>query len=275
MKKYSSNLMVVLLYLCLAHSLTFQAVAADNCYKIGKVPLEKQSYSSSAVVLLDETVVFDSGQLKHGVELRVFTFSAFRDGRYTLPVLDVWLAAPVSEDARNSMRKDTLRDFDTCQQVSIIRARRQLESLLTHYFDRSSNALASSDIVGTLKQIGEAVFPSLRSKNRHLVLVSDMLENSSTSSFYGAGGAPRIIDAVNELSKVEKNSLFSDFRGASVYVIGAGVVPAVDKSSGGTYRSQTVMAPLKSFWTQYFEKSNAKIAEFGQPLLLAPIGGQK
>jgi hypothetical protein len=168
-----------------------------------------------------------------------------------------------------------LRAFDTCQQTSLNQARKQLSASLASYFDRATSKLASSDIVGTLKDIGDSVVPALRSKQRRLVLVSDMLENSSMTSFYGANGAPRVLEPGEELAKVEKHSMLADFRGASVYVIGAGVAPILNKSSGGSYRSEAVMTPLKAFWVRYFEKSNARLAEFGQPLLLTAIGGEK
>lgn len=266
----------------------FSSYAAkhDNCYAAGKVPTEKQIYTSNAVMMLDETVVFDATQQDHirkqaeklltyGSELKIFTFSAYRDGRYTLPVMEVRMAMQLEESVRYTMRKDSVREFDTCQQTSMINAKQQLNAVLTNYFEHSSSDLANSDILGTLKEIGDAVFPALRSKNRRLILVSDMLENSGKMSFYGAGGVPRAIDAATELKMVDSLSLASDFRGASIYVIGAGVAPIADKKSGSSYRSQAVMAPLKKFWTQHFEKSNAKMVEFGQPLLLTPIGGDK
>lgn len=258
--------------------------AVANCYSEGRVPLEKQTYVVSYVVLLDETVELDATQrdhvreqlerlLAHGNELRVVTFSAFRDGRYTLPVVDVRLAMPLSDAIRSTMRKDHLRAFDHCQVTSFNHARRQLAQTLRDYFDRASSKLANSDIIGTLKEIGDSLMPSLRSKHRRLVMVSDMLENSSLTSFYGSNGAPRAVDALAELSKVERQGAIADFRGAAVYVIGAGV--AASKPAGTTYRSQAIMGPLKAFWVQYFEKSNARMVEFGQPLLLNPIGGDK
>lgn len=269
---------------CFASSV--YAARHDNCYAAGKVPTEKQIYTSSTVVMLDETVVFDETQQSHirkqaekllvyGGELRIFTFSAYRDGRYTLPVMEVRMATQLDDSVRYTMRKDNVREFDTCQQASMNNAKQQLHTVLSNYFERSTGDLANSDILGTLKEIGEVVFPALRSKSKRLILVSDMLENSGRMRFYGAGGAPRAIDSAVELKMVDALSLISDFRGASIYVIGAGVAPITDKKSGSSYRSQAVMAPLKKFWTQYFEKSNAKMAEFGQPLLLTPIGGDK
>lgn len=260
--------------------------APDNCYAAAKVPAEKQTYLASVVLLLDETVVFDAAQrehiqaqvrslIAHGNEVRAFTFSAFRDGRYTMPVMDVRLALPLDDAARYTMRKDSIRDFDTCQIVSMNRAKKDIDAVLTTYFERSSNKLANSDILATLKQVGDTVFPLLRGKKKLLLLVSDMLEHSDVSSFYGHGGGPRAIDAAVELGKAEGRGLFSAFRGASVYVIGAGVAPATDKNNGGSYRSQSIMSPLKSFWTQYFERSGCAMAEFGQPLLLTKIGDSK
>ena len=106
-------------------------------------------------------------------------------------------------------------------------------------------------------------------------MVSDMLENSNITSFYAPDTGPRKIDAAVELAKTDKAKVVTDYRGAKVYVIGAGVVPKSNKPRSGNYRSQEIMAPLKSFWAQYFEKSNAKLVEFGQPLLLAPLGELK
>lgn len=258
----------------------------DDCYVVGRIPAEKQVYVTSTIVVLDETVDFDATQRSHirdqvaslmaaGNEIRIFSFSAYRDGRYTLPLMEARLTLSLDENARYTMRKDQVRDFDTCQHVALNNAKKQLEKVLEQYFERSTSALANSDILGTLKDVAEAVVPTLRSKTRRLVLISDMLENSKISSFYGPGGVPRTIDAAAELAKVEKEALFADFRGAAVYVIGAGVAPLTNKPSGTSYRSQTVMQPLKAFWSQYFERSNGRMIEFGQPLLLAPIGSKK
>ena len=63
----------------------------------------------------------------------------------------------------------------------------------------------------------------------------------------------------------------TELRHAKVWVIGAGVVPVTDKMVLQNYRTAAVMAGLKTFWMQYFEESNAVLAGFGQPLLLAPI----
>lgn len=260
--------------------------AADNCYVAGKVPLEKHEYSASIVLLLDETVVFDATQQEHikenihaliksGHELKAFTFSAFQNGRYTLPVLDARLAKTLDSKTRDNMRKDHLRDFDMCQQVAEIRTKKMIDALLEKYFARSSSALSKSDVLSTMKEIGDNVFPMTKSKSKYMVMVSDMLENSNITSFYAPDAGPRKIDAAVELAKTDKAKVFTDYRGSKVYVIGAGVVPKSNKPQPGNYRSQEIMAPLKSFWVQYFEKSNAKLVEFGQPLLLSPLGELK
>lgn len=111
-----------------------------------------------------------------------------------------------------------------------------------------------------------------QSKAQHkiVLLVSDMLENSSVTSFY-ANQAVRQINADKELKLVADNQLYGDFGGARVYVIGAGLLAEDAKHPKGIYRSTQTMQALSKFWTGYFQKSNAELVEFGQPALLNPI----
>ncbi|NSM23361.1 hypothetical protein HT094_02770 [Shewanella sp. ZOR0012] len=61
--------------------------------------------------------------------------------------------------------------------------------------------------------------------------------------------------------------MLSDFKQADIYVLGAGWVPATSKG----FRGGQVMLPLKQFWQQYFEASNAQLKEFGQPVLMSDM----
>jgi hypothetical protein len=54
-------------------------------------------------------------------------------------------------------------------------------------------------------------------------------------------------------------------------VIGAGLL-AGDAKSRNAYRDPQTMSALRQFWTLYFERSNASIAEFGAPALLGAVG---
>jgi hypothetical protein len=195
------------------------------------------------------------------------------NGRYAAATYRMRIAAPLEESVRRVMRKDQLRNFDTCQDVVILKARGQLKAALEAYFAKSSSKIAKSAILATIKEVGDQVFPTLAGRSRRLVLVSDMLENSDVSSFYSSGSV-RPVDPAPEMASVVRKQLLTDLRGASVFVIGAGLTPP-DEKAGAAYRSTAVMGPLKEFWRTYFERSNGRLSEFGQPLLLNNLGDAK
>ena len=251
-----------------------------DCYAKAKIPLEKRHYSGSIVLMLDETTVFDEQQRNHileqtarlvtpGTELKAIAFSAYIGDRYTRTVLDFSLASPLDQETRDSTRKDSLREFDRCFRDGLANARIKTRNAVQSYLNSTSSNIAKSDILGALKEVAERVGPRLKNKKKIMfVLVSDMLENSNITSFYSNNDV-RVIDPAKELALAEAKGMFTDFRQASVYVIGAGVLPpAVGKAAH--YRPG-VSTVLRAFWDGYFQKSNAKLAEFGAPLLLTSI----
>lgn len=52
--------------------------------------------------------------------------------------------------------------------------------------------------------------------------------------------------------------------------MGAGLL-AEDAKKGGKYRDPKTMRALTNFWNAYFQRSNAVVAEIGQPALLNNI----
>ena len=105
---------------------------------------------------------------------------------------------------------------------------------------------------------------------RIVLVVSDMLENSSISSFYQRQ-AVRLISPQAELAKVEKESLFGDFGGVRVHVFGAGLVSEGAGPKDGVYRDPRTMQALERFWAEYFARSGAVLEQFGKPELLGPL----
>ena len=256
--------------------------AEADCYEKARVPAEQRVYRVHSLVLLDETTIFDATQQAHireqlgglvqsGSIVEIITFSAFVQGRYAAPGPTLRIAAPLSEETRNHMRKPDVQDFDVCVLISKKRALNVVNATLEQYFARATSELLRSDILGVLKEVGDSVMPRVFAKERRLVLVSDMLENSDISSFYGKG-VPREIKPDEELAHAKAKGMIGDLHRARVFVIGAGVMPAEPRrSSALTYRASAVMGPLKKFWTDYFSRSNAQLIAFGQPLLLSPI----
>lgn len=272
----------------IAYSLLFWSASAsavgtlNDCYKDAHLLDYASAPEMSTVVLLDETTLFDHVQQQHiveqvvsliqpGYELGVFSFSAFIGGRYTQPVLEHVYSSPIGAAIRETIRKPSLSIFDRCLRIQKYEAEGQIRRSLAAYFARSSDGISKSDIVATIHDVGASVVAKSKAKAKRILIISDMLENSDITSFYLRGNL-RHIDAKREMALFQDRGMVTDMRGAMVYVIGAGVVPT-DPSKPNTdrHRDQAALRGLKEFWKSYFEKSNAHVVEFGEPLLLRAI----
>lgn len=254
-----------------------------DCYAESKLQSHASQPEKSTIVLLDETTIFDDLQrhritdqlialIQPRTEIKIFSFSAYIGGRYAQPLLDLSFSAPIDEKIRDTIRKPSLAIFDSCMRTQKYNAESLIRRTLTDYYKRSSDKIAKSDIVGTVRDVGASVMSKVSARVKRVLLVSDMLENSDITSFYSKGSVRRI-DAKKELTLVEARGMLTDLRDARVFVIGAGIIHT-DPSKPNTdqHRDQGTLQALREFWSGYFEKSNARLVEFGQPLLLQPIG---
>ncbi|QOG11939.1 hypothetical protein [Arcobacter sp. FWKO B] len=254
--------------------------ASSSCYQIYKTSVKPSSEINTAVfVLIDETTLFDD-KLKQQVISNVVSkiapanyvyiakFSAFIDGHYNEKVFDFLLDVPLTNEQRHYERKDVLGRVDKCLKDQGRYVFNQVNASIMNSFLVPGNDIAKSDILYALQDFGINVISQTEASEKIVILVSDMLENSTISSFYSKGTA-RLINPSIELQKVDKENLFSDFGGAKVYIIGAGIVPTNLKA--GTYRDPKILASLKNFWEEYFQQSNANLIEMGQPALKQPV----
>lgn len=254
--------------------------AVPSCYdaKLGVAPAAS---ATELFVLLDQTAMFDSTLQQQvadnvrpfmaaGHAYSVLSFSAFSQGRYA-HVLSAGKIEPlITSAARDDIPKSALARFDNCTKRQPAVAMQAIGTALRAGFGGANTSLGKSDVMASLKAISARVKKS-PAKQRVVLLASDMLENSSVTSFYGAKGeSVRQIDPAKELKVAVEHDLIGDFGGASIYVIGAGLLAEEGKKSG-KYRDPKTMRALNSFWTSYFQKSNATVVEIGQPALLTPI----
>jgi hypothetical protein len=204
----------------------------------------------------------------HGFSL--LTFSAYTQGHYTEVVTGGKLDRLLSPEQRNDVPKAMLLKFDMCMQRQPQQAAALVGNALRTIYGGTSSDIAKSDVLASLKAISGMVRQS-SAKDRIVLIVSDMLENSSITNFYAdKGKSVRRIDPVRELDLVETNQLLGDFGGARVYVIGAGLL-AEDANKAKIYRDTKTMQALGNFWSGYLSKSKAQLVEFGQPALLKPV----
>ena len=173
------------------------------------------------------------------------------------------------EKNRGDISVKLLNSFDACMHGQVKYGMKVAATALNKSLSGTSSDLAKSDVLASLKEISVRVKKS-ESKNKIIFIASDMLENSSISSFY-AKQAVRQINPEKEIKLVTDNQMFGDFGGAKVYVIGAGLLAEDAKQAKGVYRSPKTMQALATFWKTWFQKSNAEVVEFGQPALLSPV----
>lgn len=267
----------MLLFSCAAVAGNTDAV--PTCYH-EKMPAQKTATDTEIFVVIDQTTMFDGGLkqsiannvrpfLKPGNAFSVTQFSAFTQGHYTDVLVSGKLDTVLTKTARDDVSKLVLNKFDQCMTAQPRLAGQLLGGAMKSAFGDSSSDIAKSDVYASLKDISGKVRQSA-AQHKVVLLASDMLENSSVTSFY-TKQAVRQIDPKKELKLVADNQLFGDFGGARVYVIGAGLLAEDAKHPKGVYRSTQTMQALSRFWGEFFQKSNAELVEFGQPALLNPI----
>lgn len=267
----------MLLFSCVA--VAGNTGAVPTCYS-EKMPAQKAATDTEIFVVIDQTTLFDGGLkqsiadnvrpfLKPGNAFSVTQFSAFTQGHYTDVLVSGKLDPALTKAARDDISKPVLNKFDQCMAAQPNLAGQLLGGAMRTAFGDSSSDIAKSDVFASLKDISGKVRQST-AQHKVVLIASDMLENSSVTSFY-AKQSVRQIDSGKELKLVADNQLFGDFGSAKVYVIGAGLLAEDAKHSKGVYRSTQTMQALSRFWGEYFKKSNAALVEFGQPALLNPI----
>lgn len=260
------------------------ALAADDipsCYAANQLPVPGEP-DRALFVLIDQTTLLDSnlirdlgrqlqGLIVPGTSFHILSFSAYSQGRYLQPLASGTLEAPLTEKSlRDATSVKQLKSLDGCLKSQQAFGAKLAAKAVGDALQGASGDLARSDVIGSLASVSKAVSESAARK-RLIFIVSDMLENSSVSSFY-TQDRMRQIDPAAELEKLRKANIKADFGGASVYVMGAGIVPeAAGRKAALNYRSAQSLDALKRFWGGYFTQSNATLVEFGTPALLTPI----
>ena len=260
-------------------SIAGQMDAISTCYS-AKIAAPSVSVATELFVIIDQTTPFNIG-LKQSVAdnvrpflqsnqaFSVTQFSAFTQGHYTDVLVSGKLDASLAQELRNDVSKPILAKYDQCIAMQGKQAARLLGGAMKVAFSTGNNDIAKSDVLASLKDISNKVKQS--TADRKVVLIaSDMLENSSISSFY-ASQAVRKINPEKELKLATDNQMLGDFGGAKVYVIGAGLLAEDAKQVKGVYRAPQTMQALATFWKMWFKQSNAELVEFGAPALLNPV----
>ena len=256
-----------------------QKGGVPSCYAANQMTGSVPQPTRTLVMMIDETTLFNKSLrasawdavtplLAPGTMLTVMHFSAFSQSRYTSINFSGLIEEGVPDSTRHAISMKKLRTFDECLKGQQGFVRDKLQAAMMEAFSKSSADLAKSDVIAAMSDASVAMRAS-GAKEKILFVMSDMLENSSVTSFYEAKGV-RKIDPGAEIAKVDKAALFGDFGGARVWVMGAGLV-SEEGQSKGVYRDPIRLKALQNFWAIYFKRSQASLVEFGTPELKQPI----
>jgi hypothetical protein len=205
--------------------------------------------------------------MQPGDKIRLYSFSAYLEGHYTRLRYAGELESPLDPAVIGDVPMMGTRKLEAClknQQPAMFKS---FGKAFASVMGKSSSDIPRSEILFSLKAIGEDTAKAENVSEHVILLMSDMLEYSDFGSFYTNGGI-RQIDPQAELAKVEKQNLLANFSGARVYVHGAAFVPTTAKNG---YRSGKMIQNLESFWSTYFDKSNASLNGFGNPELTIAV----
>jgi hypothetical protein len=246
-----------------------------TCYGMLGEEIQEQSAKRELFVVIDQTLEFSVDLKRHvhakvhqylqpGDRITVLTFSAYAKGRYAEMPLTGKLDYRLDEDTRFETGKTDLRKFDRCMERQQTFVKGKIDQTLVAAFEDASSDLPKTELMGSLVNFGQGVVSTSETPEKSVLLVSDMMENSEAVSFYRDGGIGNL-DVEKTLSKTKEAGLFSNMGGAKINVIGAGI------SGNDGYLSQTAMRKMQTFWTGYFERSDAHLSGWGQPQLFGPI----
>lgn len=252
-----------------------------SCYDLAKIEGKNTAINKELFVLVDQTTSLDDelkqsviqnsvANVNYGNAFTVAKFSAFVQGNYSGVVTSAQLDWPLKEDIRNDTPKKLLQGYDKCMKAQVGYAKKTLDDSINKTFGASTNTIVRSDILKSLQELAKNTVKTSMAKQKTVFIVSDMLENSSITSFYYKNGVKKI-DPIAKMKIVEANKMLADFGGANIYILGAGLVPSTSKTASDSYRDPKTMNALQEFWKMYFKKSNAKLIEFGQPALLNTV----
>lgn len=247
-----------------------------SCYDYAGVAEHKQtSPARDLYVLVDQTVRLDvklkktvhqqlNAFSKPGDRIFIVTFSALAAGQYTDIQFQGMFDHSMGENVRNSMNRMKLKKFDQCME-SQPKALGLINRKLKQSFNDSSIDYPRTELVGSLLNVSSELISRSNAHRKVLLIVSDMLENSDSVSFY-SNGRVRAINAETAFDKIQQQGFSGDLNSTEVYVIGAGYVHGAKN-----YSSQKAVNELENFWRKVITENNGKLKQFGKPQLFSNI----
>lgn len=245
------------------------AAICEKKYKIKKLTSDTQLY-----VIIDQTTNFPKNiqeQVKEKIKpfiesgntVTILKFSSNAGGSSTKIVFDESFDRLMSEDEKYTTSRSTLMRYNHCSKIALEEFHSKVPNVIQNIFDTSDDNIPKSDIIKNIKDISLLKIKNSSPDNKVILLVSDMIENSSFLNFYSALLSKQFIPDIEAKRIFEQ--LPSNFDNADLYVIGTGY------TKNGKFSSGKAMEKVTKFWDAYFNLANANIKEIGQPLIMSDL----
>jgi len=246
-----------------------------SCYDALKISNPNTSVEKELFILVDQTTVLDKKLMiytyknmtkfiKNGYAVTIASFSSNANGKYTDVAYSGRLENLLPDSAKHDIAKKVLRKYQGCMNGQYKYAKKKATKALVRTLKGANKELPHSDILKSLNDIAKHVIKPSSANQKVVLLVSDMIEHSSITTFYAKGNLKKI-DTEKELTKVKKSEHMANFSGARVYVIGAGMI------GKNSYRDAKTLGLLTNFWKSYFSETNAQLKAIGTPMLLEDV----
>jgi len=265
----------LLLTLLTLSAILFARNDVPSCYKALKIKDPQPTSQKELFILVDQTTPIDKNMMiytyknmmkfiKNGYAVSIASFSSNANGKYTDVAYSGRLEALLPDSAKHDIAKKSLRKYEGCMNGQYKYAKKKATKALVRTLKGANKKLPHSDIIKSLDDIAKHIIKPSQAKEKVVLLVSDMIEHSSITSFYSKGSLKKV-NSKSEMEKVKKSNYMANFDGAKIYVIGAGMV---GKKS---YRDSKTLKSLTDFWTDYFQMTNARLQAIGTPMLLEDV----
>lgn len=254
-----------------------------------KIPFPRTSYEAigkskelpeqeaALFVVADESVGFDRNMIMRANEMmvdwllpgryvEVIRFSSGIKGRYTEVVTAGRLDPVPDDDFTNQLKRSELSKFNVLHRKQLKIARRQAQKALLSIIKTSNKSVPYSDILSNMKYLSEHI-KQVAAKRKVILVISDMFENSSVTTFY-AKGHVKDINIEQELQKVSDAGMQANFGGnVTVYILGLGYFWSGEGSGQEKYLDPKRAQKIATFWKKYFLAGQTQIGEIGKPLM--------
>jgi len=265
----------ILLTLLILSNLLLARNDIPSCYKALHINNQNDTVEKELFILVDQTTILDKKLMiytyknmmhfiKNGYAVTIASFSSNANGKYTDVAYSGKLENLLSKEVKHNISKKVLRKYQGCMNGQYKYAKKKATKALVRTLKGANKKLPHSDILKSLDDIAKHIIAASTAQEKVVLLVSDMVEHSSITSFY-TNGSLKKINVEKELEKVKSSGHITNFSGSRVYVIGAGMV------GKHSYRDSKTLGYLTDFWKAYFQATNANLKAIGTPMLLEDV----